>query len=54
MKNRDVLIVIFLLTLSTVVLHPALAKESMSAANASIGRPSNETELISIERDPEG
>lgn len=48
MKNWDVLIVIFLLSLSTVVMHPALAKEPKSAANASLGMPSNETELISF------
>jgi signal transduction histidine kinase len=48
MKNLDVLIVIFLLSLSTVVLHQALAKEPMSTANALLGKPSNEAELISF------
>jgi cytochrome c len=48
MKNWDVLIVIFLLSLSTVVMHPALAKEPMSTENVSLGMPSNETELISF------
>ena len=49
MKYRNVLIVIFLLSLATGFMLPVPAtEEPINAANASLGVPSNKTELISF------
>lgn len=49
MKNWIVLTIILLMSLTTVAMQPASAKgEPISTANASLSRPSNETELLSF------